>query len=142
MTRPASRRRRTNRCRQPARRTGWTRTRDPWSIGELRAALTPWPDLLAQFTTELEAAPFHQDGAEPLRAVRDVISAYRVEWMARVHPDIVRAVADDEAGIDNGVPLDVVMAEYDPDTYQRRDEEVRELPGSAARRGRARRGRG
>jgi hypothetical protein len=93
----------------------------PQSIGELKAALAPWPDLLAQFATELEAAPFHRDGEEPLRSVRDVISAYRVEWMAKVHPDIVRAVADDEAGIDDGVPLDVVMAEYDPDTYERRD---------------------
>ncbi|MCM2390752.1 hypothetical protein [Streptomyces albipurpureus] len=51
-----------------------------------------------------------------------MISAYRVEWMAKVHPDIFQAVADDEAGIDNGVPLDVVMAEYDPDPYERRDE--------------------
>ncbi|MFI6530729.1 hypothetical protein [Streptomyces uncialis] len=93
----------------------------PQTIGGLKAALAPWPDLLTAFTTELEAAPFHQDGAEPLRAVRDVISAYRVEWMAKVHPDIVQAVADDQAGIDDGVPLDVVMAEYDPDTYKRRD---------------------
>ncbi|MER7048904.1 hypothetical protein [Streptomyces jumonjinensis] len=93
----------------------------PQSVGELKAALAPWPDLLAAFAAELEAAPFHQDGEESLRAVRDVISAYRVEWMAKVHPDIVQAVADDEAGIDDGVLLDAVMGEYDPDTYERRD---------------------
>ncbi|MEU0692168.1 hypothetical protein [Streptomyces uncialis] len=34
-------------------------------------------------TADLEAVPFRQDGAEPLRAVRDVISAYRVESMAK-----------------------------------------------------------
>ncbi|MFE2046004.1 hypothetical protein ACFXAZ_34820 [Streptomyces sp. NPDC059477] len=93
----------------------------PQSLGELKTALAPWPDVLAAFVAELDAAPFHQDGAEPLRAVRDVISAYRVEWMAKVHPDIAQAVADDEAGIDNAVPLDVVMADYDPDTYERRN---------------------
>ncbi|AXU16857.1 hypothetical protein [Streptomyces clavuligerus] len=92
----------------------------PQSLGALKAALAPWPDLLAQFTAELDAAPFHQDGSEPMRALRDVISAYRIEWMAKVHPDIVQAVADDEAGIDDGVPLDVVMADYDPNTYEPR----------------------
>ncbi|MEU5403592.1 hypothetical protein ABZ348_30375 [Streptomyces sp. NPDC005963] len=93
----------------------------PQSIGELKAALAPWPDLLARFAAELDGAPFHREDEEPLRAVRDVISAYRVEWMAKVHPDIVQAVADDEAGIDDGVPLDVVMGEYDPETYELRN---------------------
>ncbi|MCS0639868.1 hypothetical protein NX801_30390 [Streptomyces sp. LP05-1] len=93
----------------------------PQSIGELKHALAPWPGVLTAFIDALEAAPFHQDGEEPLRAVRQVISEYRVEWMAKVHPDIVRAVTDDKAGIDDGVPLDVVMARYDPDTYELRD---------------------
>ncbi|MFF2027678.1 hypothetical protein ACFVW2_38695 [Streptomyces sp. NPDC058171] len=92
----------------------------PQSIGGLRAVLAPWPDVVQRFVTELEAAPFHQDGAEPLRAVREVISAYRVGWMAKVHPTIVQAVADNEAGIDDGAPLDAVIGDYDLDTYDLR----------------------
>ncbi|MFE3020606.1 hypothetical protein [Streptomyces sp. NPDC059256] len=40
----------------------------PQSIGELKTALAPWPDLLAQFAIELDGAPFHREGEEPLRA--------------------------------------------------------------------------
>ncbi|MER5494559.1 hypothetical protein [Streptomyces sp. NPDC002490] len=92
----------------------------PQSISGLKAALAPWPDLLQRFVAELEAAPFHQDSGEPLHTVRDVISAYRVEWMAKIHPALAQAVADDEDGIDDGVPLDVVMGDYDLDTYELR----------------------
>ncbi|MFI5617885.1 hypothetical protein [Streptomyces sp. NPDC051567] len=93
----------------------------PQSIAELKSALAPWPDLLKEFITALEAAPFHSEGDEPLRKVRGVISAYRVEWMAKVHPEILQAVADSEDGLDDGVPLDVVMADYDPVTFEHRD---------------------
>ncbi|GLF95239.1 hypothetical protein [Streptomyces yaizuensis] len=89
----------------------------PQSIAALKEALSPWPEVLERFVHDLESAPF--TGDEPLENVRSVISEYRREWMLLVHPLIRQAVEESASGPSgDGVPADVVFAEYDPTTFE------------------------
>ncbi|WP_329564427.1 hypothetical protein OG711_38610 (plasmid) [Streptomyces uncialis] len=82
----------------------------PQSIAALKAALAPWPQHLTAFTAELEAAPF--------AAVLNVVTEYRVVWMALVHPEIQAASAESEGGTADPIPSEAVWADYDPDTFE------------------------
>ncbi|MGW5680283.1 hypothetical protein ACWEV4_35400 [Streptomyces sp. NPDC003860] len=105
----------------------WPPTRSPYkidwdegpqSIGDLKTALAPWPEVLEGFLKQLDAASFTSEG-DPLQEVRGVISEYRREWMLRVHPQIRQAVEESESGPGgDGVPADVVFGEYDPVTFE------------------------
>lgn len=86
----------------------------PQTLGELKQALAPWPQLVADLVADVDAAPF--------RKLKDVIAPHRVIWQTMVHPAIRKDVEDSEdAPNSDGVPADVVFAEYDPRTFERLD---------------------
>ncbi|MFE7130295.1 hypothetical protein ACFVIM_05510 [Streptomyces sp. NPDC057638] len=91
----------------------------PQTLAELKAALLSFsPETHDRFVTELEECPFSPDGRDPLRDLRDTVLAYRLEWMALAHPLARAAIEESEHGPNDGVPADVVFADYDPVTYE------------------------
>ncbi|WP_052850588.1 hypothetical protein [Streptomyces avicenniae] len=107
----------------------WPPTRSPYriepdegpqTVEDLEVALAPWPDDVAELHAGLERAA----GDEERRS--QTIGTARRTWVLRTHPVIQQMLADLPDGpLPDGIPADVVWAEYDENF------ELRPAPGQA-----------